>query len=127
MGFEGDISNEAGSDSKGLHSLHRFLGEEDEDKGKFPVKCKRRYSEWREFKHKEDMKRPTFELGMEFPNSKVFKSLTRKHAVQTRNEIRFPTNTRHKCWQGARRLLVILGGSMPLPLTWIIPPFSSRL
>ncbi|XP_024199334.1 uncharacterized protein LOC112202554 [Rosa chinensis] len=42
------------------------------------------------------MKRPTFELGMEFPNSKVFKSAIRKHAVQTRKEIRFPTNTRHK-------------------------------
>ncbi|XP_062008644.1 uncharacterized protein LOC133725409 isoform X2 [Rosa rugosa] len=96
MGFEGDISDEAGSDFEGLHSLHRFLGDEDEDKGKFPVKCKRRYSEWREFRHKQDMKKPTFELGMEFPNSKVFKSVTRKHAVQTRKEIRFPTNTRHK-------------------------------
>ncbi|XP_024163698.1 uncharacterized protein LOC112170581 [Rosa chinensis] len=42
------------------------------------------------------MKNPTFELGMEFANSKVFKNAIRKHSVITKKELRFKPNTRHK-------------------------------
>ncbi|XP_050386783.1 uncharacterized protein LOC126803076 isoform X1 [Argentina anserina] len=42
------------------------------------------------------MKEPTFIVGMEFPSSKAFKAVVRKHYVQTGKELRFPTNCRHK-------------------------------
>lgn len=95
MGFEGAISEDDRYDSDGEESLH---GSNDEgvDRGRFPVKCRKRYSQWREFKKKHDMKNPEFVIGMAFANSKEFKSAIRKHAVVTKKELRFPTNSRHK-------------------------------
>lgn len=94
MGFEGNISEGDGDSSEGLDSLHGSSDDNEVDRGKFPVKCRKRYSGWREFK-KEDMKNPTFELMMEFPNSEVLKHAIRKHGVLTKKELRFPTNTKH--------------------------------
>ncbi|KAL6214721.1 hypothetical protein ACLB2K_014153 [Fragaria x ananassa] len=95
MGFEGAISEDDRYDSDGEESLH---GSNDEgvDRGRFPVKCRKRYSQWREFKKKHDMKNPEFVIGMAFANSREFKSAIRKHAVVTKKELRFPTNSRHK-------------------------------
>lgn len=42
------------------------------------------------------MKKPSFELGMTFPNSVVFKNVVSKLVVWTRKEIRFFANTRKK-------------------------------
>ncbi|XP_062007932.1 uncharacterized protein LOC133724964 [Rosa rugosa] len=96
MGFGGNISDGEGEDSDGLASYHGSSDEFAEDAGIFKVKSKRMFSKWKEFNKNFDMKRPTFELGMAFPNSVVFKNAIRKHAVLTKKELRFAKNTRYK-------------------------------
>lgn len=97
MGFEGNISDGEGEDSDGFPSYHGSSYESTEDVGIFKVKSKRRFSKWKEFNKNFDMKKPTFELGMTFPNSVVFKNAIRKHAlVLTNKQLRFDKNTRHK-------------------------------
>lgn len=44
MGFEGQISDEDGSESNDLKSLHGSSNEEGEDRGSFPVNCQKRFS-----------------------------------------------------------------------------------
>ncbi|XP_040372479.1 uncharacterized protein LOC112192744 [Rosa chinensis] len=96
IGFNGTISDEDGTASDGFPSLHGSSDESGEDIGMFPVKGKKRFSNWKEFNQFADMKNPTFELGMIFPSSTVFKKAMRKHAVLTKKELRFQKNTRHK-------------------------------
>ncbi|KAL6178511.1 hypothetical protein ACLB2K_050029 [Fragaria x ananassa] len=96
MGFEGQISDEDGSESDDLKGLHDSSDEEGEDKGCFPVNCRKMFSNWIKFNPKVHMKNPFFVLGMEFPSSEVFKHVVRKRSVMTRKELRFPTNSRHK-------------------------------
>ncbi|XP_061999138.1 uncharacterized protein LOC133716443 [Rosa rugosa] len=111
MGYDGLISDEEGYDSDRAPSLHDSSDEEVEDTGPFPVKCRKRYSDWREFNKKYDMKNLSFELGMAFANSKEFKQAMRKHSVLTKRELRFTTNTRHKDIEDRAHLLFI-GGNL---------------
>lgn len=96
MGYAGYISDNEDNYSEGFPSLDGSSDDSAKDTGRFKGRSKKRFSKWKEFNKKFDMKNPTFEIGMAFPNSVVFKNAVRKHAVLTRKELRFVANTRHK-------------------------------
>lgn len=86
MGFAREISDDVKATKEDITSREGSQTEEDKNENRIPVRSKRA-RKFKQFNKEDNMKNPSFVIGMQFPNSNTLKKAVREYSIVNRKKI----------------------------------------